>query len=494
MSPRIHFVGLAVFAAVGLSVPGLARAEEPKGKPPVCVALYHRDHDHLWNRVHAALFIRSGPDGKDYGLDRLEPLLWEDSDRLLSGKSADRAAAVLDEFLRDKGESLIEDPLKHAVLQRDLWLVANWAAGSSSDESKRLLERLARVIRRLAPTSDQVAKLPDNYAQAVASKRFADRFDLGRPDRAYLPPDLFRADGPWVCVGRVDGPTAPGHLQESGGNRFTNSAFLVFLKLPAGRDATLDFLKRLAAFDKPPYLPNTDAQTKRAFPSLPNPGLPQWPKGTEVALVRRALLIDSSGNVVPSPITESVQLRAMRVDTPVLTGKTLAELERSLPGDVVNGYGPDMPVEQRARIGRAAPDAQAFAEFRLRRVALFAGEAGGLYDATGERDVKTGFNAHSRDQFADRERPAGMAAPFPERVIGATCIGCHRFPGVYGFNSFHESFPFAIREKSSRGDDEGYVPKSHALTAITVDKVEQAAVRWKEGRPGRKALKKLLPE
>src|SRR5262249_45276918 len=136
------------------------------------------------------------------------------------------------------------------------------------------------------------------------------------PERSYLPPDLFQPGGPWVCVGRTDGPTAPQHLNESGMNRFTNSVFLVFLKLPDGRDATLDYLKRLREFDKPLLLPNPDEKSRGAFRFLPNPAVPQFPKGAEVALVRRALLIDSSRRVVPGPLTESIQLRVMRTDTP----------------------------------------------------------------------------------------------------------------------------------------------------------------------------------
>ena len=37
---------------------------------------YDAKPSHLWNRVHAALLCRVGPDGKTYGEDRLEPLLW----------------------------------------------------------------------------------------------------------------------------------------------------------------------------------------------------------------------------------------------------------------------------------------------------------------------------------------------------------------------------------------------------------------------------------
>ena len=321
----------------------------------------------------------------------------------------------------------------------------------------------------------QIANLPDNYAAAVASRRFPDRFDPDHPGRAYLPPDLFRADGPWVCVGRPDGPAAPQHLAEGGGNRFTNSVFLIFLKLPAGRTATLDFLKQLAAFNRPLYVPNTDETTRRFLPNLPSPALPQWPKGTEVALVRRAMLIDSDGRLVASRLTESVQLRVMRTQTPAMTAKAVEDLDRR-SDDV--------------------PDAQAFAEFRLRRVALFAGDAGGLRDESGERDFKTGFNAHPWDEFAGRGSPADTSRPFPERGQPfkdnrASCSGYHRYPGVYSFNSFHGDFPFTVGRKLTDGRDGDYVPKSHVLVATSVENVEQAAVKWKDERPGRKDLRAL---
>src|SRR5689334_6115042 len=63
-------------------------------------AFYANEPDHLWNRLHAALFVRTGPDGKVYGIDRLEPLLWSDSTHLLQRPSSERALAVLQEFDR----------------------------------------------------------------------------------------------------------------------------------------------------------------------------------------------------------------------------------------------------------------------------------------------------------------------------------------------------------------------------------------------------------
>jgi hypothetical protein len=196
--------------------------------------VYDANPDHLWNRLHGALFIRTGPDGHLYGHDRLEPLLWSHSMHLLNGNDHERAVAVLEEFLKSDGEKLIQDPLKRAHLQRDLWLVFNWLEGGHNTFALPLLtpevvraavtqlrRPLAVLIRRLALTPQEIRSLPDNYQAALVSGQFARAFDPREPERPYLAPELFAADGPWVCVGRSDGLTAPRHLSEDGTNRFT---------------------------------------------------------------------------------------------------------------------------------------------------------------------------------------------------------------------------------------------------------------------------------
>jgi hypothetical protein len=408
------------------------------------VTPYSRDPDHLWNRVHAALLVRTGPDGKDYGHDRLEPLLWDESEHLLKGKSAERAVAVLDEFLREKGESLFDDPVKRAVLQRDLWLVANWMSGKT-DGTGKLRGLLAQVIQRLALPADRIAKLPDNYAAAVASKRFAAAFDPERPERAYLPPDLFRPDGPWVCVGRTDGHTAPLHLQPV--NPFSNSTFLVFLKLPGGRKATLDYVAVLTRQKKPIHLQERDEITGRSLPSRPNPDLPQLPKGTELALVRRAMLIDAKGQIVASPLTENVQLRAFRA-VPAVPGTDAA--------------------------GR---DHVAAFDLQLRRADLFAKEGGGLRDVSAEADFKTGFASHGWDQL----EPAPFRRQF--QTNRQQCLACHASASIYSTMSFQRYVP----SDEQPGTDS---PPLYPIAATTVEKVEQAAIKWKVGQPGWKALAK----
>lgn len=459
----------------------VAAAAEPD---PQRVDIYNRDPSHLWNRVHAALLVRKGPDHKLYGIDRLEPILWGDSDYLLQGKRAEEVAAVLEEFVQKRGETLMEDPLRRALFQRDLWLVANWAAESGGDGAEKLLQRLVPVIQRVALTREQIGQLPDNYALAVAAGKIPARFDAAKPQQGFLPRELWQADGPWVSLGRPQGPTAPMHLQN--GNAFNNSAFFIFLNLPRGSAATQEFVKQLAAFDKPLYVPNTDPETQRSYQNLPNPALPQWPQGTEVVLLRRALLIDTQGKAVASPLTESVQVRVMRVDTPPLTGEMLKKLESGLSGDIVNGLAPPGPLNR-------AADAQAFAEFQLSRRELLTGRAGGLRDVSQVRDFKTGFNAHTWDEFSSSR--SDYDRPFPERVQPfinqqASSLGCHRYPGVYSFSSFHSMFPFALQRKlSTSEDDEGYFPKSSRLLAKSISEVEQAPVAFKAEQRGWKALR-----
>jgi hypothetical protein len=315
--------------------------------------------------VFEALFVRVGPDGRTYGQDRIEPLLWPESKHLLVGASHNRAIALLKEFVEKQGEKLIDDPLKRAVLQRDCWLVFNWLTRNKDSLGKgssreRLGVRVSKVIRRLALTPDQIARLPDNYADAVKSGRFAKGYDPKQPDKPYLPPDLFSADGPWVCVGRMGGPVARQHV--AGPDPFTNSAFLVFLKVPGGREAALKVLKG-----------------DRALPA-----------GAEVVLMRRALLIASTGAVTPTNLTESIQVRV---------------------------YGKSK---------------QHFEEFRVARRLLFAGEWGGLV-AVGEseRDFKTGFASHPHDQF--EEPLVGQPLDVRRVDIKNECRGCHapdRFPGL----------------------------------------------------------------
>ena len=424
-SPILCWMTSTVWVCLFATLPSARSADNT---PPER-SMYHADAQHLWNRLYEALFVRVGQDARTYGRDRLDPLLWPETRYLLEFPDHDRAVKVLNEFVDNHGEQLIEEPLKRAVLQRDLWLVFNWLQKSElhgvprgtpvenrdeakqrwRDTQKRLRQPLVEVIRRLALTPDQISILPDNYAAAVASGEFAKQFDLERPNQPFLPADLFATDGPWVCVGADDGPVAPEHQCEDRGNPVPNSAFLVFLKLPEGRAATLAYLKE------------------------PRPFL----AGTEVALVRRTLLVTSSHTVVPTALTENIQLRVYR--------------ERS---------------------------EQSVSEFRWSRPLLFANRHGGLRPVgADERDFKTGFSAHPGDELEYSYPGQTWDGTRRTRPILADCRGCH--------NS--RFFDFKTATSNNTGSR-----RAVFLFEISLSDALSKDVKRKQQSPDWSALQKLL--
>jgi hypothetical protein len=399
------------WAGAGLDGPtGLAG---PPAQPvaPVKLTIYDPDPQHLWNRLQRAVWIRTGPDGKEYGHDRLDPLLWRETKHLLEGKSYEQAIAVLDEFLTARGENLVPDPLKRAILQRDLWAVFDWTTEAGADATARaapcraLQVRLARIIQRLALTTEQIKGLPDNYAAALASRAFAEKHNPDHPERPFLPPDLFQKDGSWVELVADNGSTvtASRHVYDFG----ARSAFRVFLRLPEGRKATLAYITKLGDFPEP-WLLNPEPDRKRDGLLRLNPDLPQFPVGTQVALARQMLLIDKEGELAPTQVTESVQLRVFRK----IAG---ADPDNRRPGD---------------------PDPQDSYEFTLMRVLLFAGAgtSGGLRPlGRDDKDFRSQLLVHGYDEF-DSQNNSSLENHMGQPM--RSCLGCHDRPGIYSFRSY----------------------------------------------------------
>ena len=109
----------------GVATASTGTAEKAAQPKSVVTGIYNPDPEHLWNRLHSALFVRDyGKNGKVYGQDTIDPLLWPDTKQfLLSGTSYETVLATLDEFLASGGENPVSDPLKRAILQHDLWAV-----------------------------------------------------------------------------------------------------------------------------------------------------------------------------------------------------------------------------------------------------------------------------------------------------------------------------------------------------------------------------------
>lgn len=301
--------------------------------------------------MYATLLTRSGQDGRQIGHELLDPIVFPTTKRWLEGPTHIEAIKLLDDFLAS-GHQLVRDPVKRAVMQRDLWAMFDWAAypygnfysDSIPTRTGSLQERLAKAIRLLAPSRAEAESLPDTYTRAVKSKAFPTAFDPAMPDNPFLAPDPFDPDGPWVCVtGPRDlaMPVASEHARVFAGR----SVFLIFVRLPEGRKATLAYLDRLNMFSKPWKVPLREL----------NPEVPQFPASTQVALVRQMMVVTDDGKPTPTPVIESVQFRTYREILP-----------------------PEKDTEVHAR------KAQGFVELELRRAELFAGRNGGLHAIQGD--------------------------------------------------------------------------------------------------------------
>jgi len=409
---RVATVVLLAFIVMALwQITASARYPEDSA---LSVAIYDPSPSHLWNRLYAALLIRQDRNGNRYGEDSLDPPLWRETEQLLAAPSHQRAVQVLDEFLRTRGETLVRDPVKRAMLQRDLWAVFDWSVGQYSanerpqyDKEKQELQvRLAEVLRRLALTPDEITSLPDTYAQAVASGAFGKEFDSAHPEEPFLPPDLFDPHGPWVCIEpspESDSGVARMHIDNFSGR----SSFLVFVRLPEGRKATFDYFQSLWNFPQPYVRGPSFAADQAPI----NPDLPSFPAGTQVALVRRATLIDNQGSLEASSITESVQIRVYRAIT-------MAE-ERNF------GNGNMSEILKKA--------GQSFYEIRLSRPLLFSSRHGGLR-AEGRDETELSTFQQKGDDEIDVSPGIHIdrGKSLPELQ---SCVWCHNGGGVRSLNS-----------------------------------------------------------
>jgi hypothetical protein len=409
---------LTIFVIALLFSAGCAKASTPDEN-----TIYDPNPNHLWNRINETLFERTAPDGKKYGLDEMDILYWGTTTNLLAGASHQQALAVLDEFISTHGEKLVQHPLKKALLQRDLWALFDWAAvplafhpAKFEKERRELALRLAVVIRRLELTTNEIAALPNNYAAAHL------------PD---LPQGMFQTNGDWINVqaNNVE-RLVPMHDRGFGGR----SVFMVLFHDADGRKAGTNYLARLDA-SKPLLVPSTN-------PNFPNdntfkPNWPQFPTNSQWALARRMCLIDTDGNIQPTRIVESIQLRTYLNFNPIYGS---ANLDKNPP--------------------------QRFNEFRISRDR----HASLVSLAQDGRDFASnnGFFSHGIDPF--QYHPSGATNVVIEYrgTVLRTCYQCHGGAGIGSVNSF------------TRFLSGGLPMEMTQLTEANLQNEEEMSMVWKE--------------
>lgn len=349
------------------------------GSLPAAEELFGPDPKHPWNLLHSFLYVRWYANRRTFVYDGLEPPLGRIGSFLLTGQSHAQVLNLLDDFLKSDVDKLIRDPLKRALMQRDLWYVFDKLAemnrmtldleddpADHQPERRRVERRLARVIRRLGLSEKEIQSLPDNYTAALRSGAFPVAFDPKAPDRPFLPADLFGPGSPWLEVTRPGADLAAAdHFEATAGK----AVFSILFRVPAGRKAAEEYLAQLRPGAAPPDLP----------------------AGAMFALVRRTVLISDRGVPQATHLTEDVQIRVF----PVVKD-------------------------------------QRYYEWTLDRKALLAGKAGGLRARTPvETEVYAeGIRSVRVDPFERGEQPEG------QRPL-ANCIACHaRESGIRSVNTF----------------------------------------------------------
>ncbi len=396
-------VALVVAAIAGPWLCGhiSAGSDEPVG-------LFERDLRHVSNRLYRQVHVRLERDGKEHGYDSLDPLLWRETGYLLSGKSHQEAVTLAAEFLRTHAERQISEVEKRAILQRDIWAIFDWAdeqdpgEPSHKEERRELMLGFAAIVKRLALSPEELRQLPDTYALAVRNHEFPAAYDEAYPNRAFLPPDLLDPGGPWVCLGAPNHElAAPLHDLS-----FTaRSVFFVFARLPGGRGATLAYFNQLAEMKIPLFVRMQEPGWPQAV-DVWNPEVPQFPAGTEFALVRKLLLPDRAGHLEATPVTESVQIRHY---TEISKVNPMASRDVAL-----------------------AKRFQEPSAIELSRELFFAKGHSGLRGVTASDDPLLIFPAMSNgiDIFEDGREPVSAVSPF------VLCTSCHLGPGIQSMMSF----------------------------------------------------------
>jgi hypothetical protein len=295
---------------------GSLRSTEP---PP----LFDADPQHLWNRLFAAVTIRPSllpsvkggpPVARIEGGDRIEFFGWGGTTYWDEPANVAPLEGLLDQFLGQGGEKLSADPLKRVLLQRDLWTLFDFLMirhiGRRGDFETRhrrheLCRRLARAIQALALPAETLARLPDNYALAVQSGRFAATHDFD-PKRDYLPPRLLSAADEWQELDFYRARRSEDverryvflHMRAFQGRSY----FRVFCRFPKGRSQFENYLRELDA-------KGIDWRASAQHGSIAlNADAPELPAGTEVALLQFLIALDTNLQPVPTSMVESVRL------------------------------------------------------------------------------------------------------------------------------------------------------------------------------------------
>lgn len=370
-----------------------------------------------YDALYDVIMVRTTTDGHTV-VDPVSPLLWENSRYLVSDGSHARLLHALAEFNALRRDQIAAYPtLNRAILQHHLWTVFDWTTlpalttGDSRvlpSKLRNMQRALAVAIEKLALSDTEIQNLPNPLTATAETEDFSPNYNAEKPRQPFLPTGMLDNKGSWICLSKVD-HDVPAIIHTE--NSSARSAFHIFMRLPDGREAALKYVSDLVTLREPwvsgKQAPYTQIPVHPALRDLDfhdNPLTPQFPVGTQFALVEQALLINDSGELTLSPLVQRVQLRAyLNVD-----------------------------VDSR-RNNLALGPSQAVSEFVLQPREMMRGNVPMRAIAADEIHHTTIFTP-------------GDAIEYPDSTHGAkvlrlhTCITCHSGAGIHSVNSRFELF------------------------------------------------------
>lgn len=237
--------------------------------------------------LYDVIMVRKDSNGKPYATKEVGPLIYGRSEFPFDNDTFPKLTAALAAFNALPQEEIdAYGSVKRALLQRHLWVVFDatipndYKPPTHLDRRRATQQVLATLIRRVALSEAEIPALPDTRAATIENGGFPQEHDPADRFKPFLPNDLYAKDSSWVCLGKAGNPdTDHARIDRR------RSVFFQFVRLPGGREATLEYINKL--------------NDRKVFPV-----------GTQFALIGRAFLISDRGELVLSPVINSIQLRA----------------------------------------------------------------------------------------------------------------------------------------------------------------------------------------
>ena len=254
--------------------------------------IYSEQGNHAWDGVHQALFVRTFTTGETYYHRLSFDVPWTDFHRLSNGEAEYRAILkkfdAIDQLPIEQMEAA--PAIRRLIFFRDLWAVFEKLNGMVSKErGVELRQRVARIMKRLELSDDEISRLPDTLALLHDPRQFPDAPDSANRSKPYLPTTILSEHSEWITLAThnsIEGieelaQSAPAHTKSVD----RRSLFSIHMRFPEGRKAGEAFITKNRKNDR--------------F---------QFPSGTELALLRRAVAANHIGKLKVTNVVESLQL------------------------------------------------------------------------------------------------------------------------------------------------------------------------------------------